>query len=79
MSDVLNADPQGLRWGWKPDPTQRHAKFVLSVDLPNGQVSFHSPVRHVGPDYEGEWDGERIIEFCESVLGGSGEPSASTD
>jgi hypothetical protein len=73
LSVVLNEDSQGLRWGWKPDPNQRHAKFLLYVDLPTGQCSFHSPMRHVGPDYGGEWDGEhgsetRIVEFCESVL-----------
>lgn len=73
LCNVLAADAQGLNWGWKIDPKQPRNKYVLYVDLPNGQCSFHSPDRHVGPDYNGEWDGERgsesrIIEFCESVL-----------
>ena len=48
-------------------------KWVLYVDLPNiGQVSFHSPERLAGPDYDGEWDGarlsaERIIRFSQMV------------
>lgn len=84
LSSVLVEDSQGMNWGWKLDPDQRHAKFVLYVELPTGQCSFHSPIRHVGPDYVGEWDGEHgsethIIQFCECVLAGSSEPSASTD
>ena len=75
MSSLLRIDPCGLTWGWKPDPSQPYAKFVVYVDLPNGQCSFHLVDRYAGPDYLGEWDGqqaseERIIEFCEMVLDG---------
>jgi len=43
------------------------------VDLPEGQVSFHSLARYAGPDYAGDWDGqrkseERILRFCDQVF-----------
>jgi hypothetical protein len=42
----------GFRWGWGIDkamaPDDPH-KNVLYVDIPTGQVSFHSPVRLAGP------------------------------
>ena len=64
----------GFAWGWKQDPTvlfDGEPSWVLYVDLPRfGQVSFHAPSRGEGPDYPGEWDGqrasaERIIQFCD--------------
>ncbi len=66
----------GIRYGWKADEKtlfDGKPSWVLYVDLPNGQVSFHSPARGEGPDYPGDWDGvkasaERVIAFCESVL-----------
>ena len=62
-----------IRWGWKIDPLQPHAKWVLYIDLPNGQVSFHSTERFGGPDYPAEFDGahasaDRIISFCNFVF-----------
>jgi hypothetical protein len=65
-----------VRWGWRPDPKQFYAPWVLYVDLPNGQVSFHSLDRGEGPDYPAEWDGQhaseqRILDYCEQVLHGS--------
>lgn len=62
----------GIRFGWKEDPGQEYHGWVLYVDLPQGQVSFHAATRGEGPDYPGEWDGqrrsaERIIEFCDAV------------
>jgi hypothetical protein len=64
-----------LRWGWKvdPSPINPHAKWVLYVDLPHGQVSFHSTERFGGPDYPAEFDGahasaDRIIRFCDFVF-----------
>ena len=62
-----------IRWGWKRDPLQAFAKWVLYVDLPSGQVSFHSIERFGGPDYPAEFDGshasaERIIAFCDFVF-----------
>ena len=66
-------------YGWKEDPETlfgERASWVLYVDLPQGQVSFHSPTRLDGPDYVGEWDGqrksaERILAFCDSVYAGA--------
>lgn len=69
-----------LRFGWKIDPLQDYAPWVLYVDLPLGQVSFHSLERGTGPDYPGVWDREsasesRIVAFCDDVLS---EVSGST-
>lgn len=60
-------------YGWKTDPNQEYHNQVLYVDLPTGQVSFHSATRGYGPDYQGDWDGlqesqSRIFEFCDQVL-----------
>ncbi len=62
----------GITFGWGRDEDQPLNKWVLYVDLPEGQVSFHSPERYNGPDYPGQWDGQRmseqrIIAFCGSV------------
>jgi hypothetical protein len=76
----LAAHPEtGITFGWKLDPKMvalhEAAKWVLYVDLPGGQVSFHNIKRHEGPDYPGEWDGvlnvsgQRIIDFCNRVIG----------
>lgn len=61
------------RWGWGLDPSQEDAPYVLYVDLPNGQISFHAVNRGEGPEYSGDWDREhaseaRIIRFAESIL-----------
>lgn len=64
----------GFPWGWKTDEDATHEnKWVLFCELPQGQVSFHSPVRHQGPAFSGVWDGkhvstERILGFTEQVL-----------
>lgn len=66
-----------LRWGWKKDPRTARFSWVLYVDLPPGQVSFHSEARYDGPDYPGDWDQQprmspqRIVSFCEKVLAGT--------
>lgn len=70
---LLEEDDCGLQWGWKPDLSQSYARQVLYVDLPVGQVSFHSTARFSGPDYPGDWDGEhkseqRILECADRVL-----------
>lgn len=62
-------------WGWKDDPHvtfDGEVSWVLYVDLPQGQVSFHCPHRGKGPFYLKEWDGahksaERILAFCDHV------------
>lgn len=76
----LDAASLSVTWGWKLDPGvtfQGKPSWVLYVDLPRfHQVSFHSPERFDGPDYRGEWDGEknrsawRILAFSGAVLGG---------
>jgi hypothetical protein len=61
-------------FGWKIDEQAEHQnRWVFYVELSTGQVSFHSPTRHEGPTFDGQWDGsgeseERIIRFCEEVL-----------
>lgn len=73
LHNELNRNSFGLCWGWGIDPAQKQNPNVLFVDLPNGQVSFHSPQRMSGPDYELPWYGQessedRIISFCQKVL-----------
>ena len=46
----LFAHPLGLRWGWKRDEGQAKHCWVLYVDLPTGQISFHAESRGAGPD-----------------------------
>lgn len=67
----------GMGWGWKQDPNtvfDNQPSWVLYIDTPHGQVSFHSPTRGVGPEYAGEWDGkrgltvQRVIDFATAVL-----------
>lgn len=64
----------GIRWGWKVDPKQAYHRWVIYVDLPTGQVSFHTSERGIGPDYLGEWDGcrdqgpTRICQYVQQVL-----------
>lgn len=65
----------GIAYGWKRDPLALTNPWVLYVDLPNGQVSFHSPTRGEGSDYAGEWDAmhaseQRILAFCDGVMHG---------
>lgn len=63
----------GIRWGWKEDLRATYHNQVLYIDLPNGQVSFHTDRRLEGPDYPGDWDGQhrsaqRIIIFADKIL-----------
>ncbi len=64
------------RWGWGEDREQPHHRFVLYVDLPSGQVSFHAAERGAGPDYPGHWDGardvaaDRILRWAASLVDG---------
>jgi hypothetical protein len=66
------ADPM-IPYGWKRDPNTPGFEWVLYVDLPQGQVSFHAATRGEGPDYPGEFCGqhlsaERIIDFCDAMF-----------
>lgn len=65
-----------VAWGWREDPAQDVHRHVLYVDLPTGQVSFHTGGRRQGPDYPGHWDGSglsalRIVRYCARVLDGA--------
>jgi hypothetical protein len=66
MSNLTNALTKhaefcGLTWGWGEDKVQEYHRWVLYIDLPNGQVSYHTDARGAGPDYHGKWDGERDV------------------
>jgi hypothetical protein len=75
---ILATEAESLKivYGWKQDPNVvfgENPSYVFYCEIPQGQVSFHSPTRGKGPDYAGEWDGthlsaERILAFCEAVL-----------
>ena len=73
---TTNAEAISMTWGWQKDHSQSYHSTVLYLDLPSGQVSFHTDQRGVGPDYPGEWDGlrgmsaERVCRFVASVLDG---------
>lgn len=76
LCEALEKDAHGLGivWGWKVDPEQEFHKWVLYVELPTGQVSFHAEERLAGGDYGGEWDGSRdsaarIVRWTAAVLG----------
>lgn len=77
LCDVLTQHAAHLHisFGWKQDERESFASWIIYVDLPNGQVSFHSPSRYAGPDYPGKWDGQhlscdRVLKFCDSVMEG---------
>jgi hypothetical protein len=61
LAEILakHAEECRLRWGWGNDPAQPHHCAVLYIDLPTGQVSFHTEARGAGPDYPDAWDGAR--------------------
>jgi hypothetical protein len=81
LCELLQADSRGLRWGWGRK-WAGYLQDVLYVDLPQGQVSFHSGLRFAGPDYPGRWDPTHpssrcVIEFCDQVSGYTPERAAS--
>jgi len=53
----LREKAHDLVWGWKRDRKEPVHCWVLYVELPTGQVSFHTEYRGHGPDFAGEWDG----------------------
>jgi hypothetical protein len=64
----------GITWGWKIDPAQEYHNWVLYVDTPVGQASFHAASRGKGPDYGGEWDRSSkseavVIRYVDLLLG----------
>ncbi len=64
-------------WGWGTDNKQTYHRFVLYVELLQGQVSFHTHARGVGPDFPGQWDGkagmsgQRACAYAASLFTGS--------
>ena len=73
LCDLLQANACGLPGLGIRRQKQFSAKCVLYLDLPIGQVSFHSTERFAGPNYPGEWDGEnkseqRILSFCDQLM-----------
>lgn len=66
----------GIGWGWGEDPKQEFHRWVLYVELPNGQVSFHTAERGAGPDAPRPWDGvlraspQRICSWAAQLLEG---------
>lgn len=48
-----------IPWGWGYDPEQPVFRWVLYVEIPTGQVSFHTLNSGDGPKYGKEWDGVR--------------------
>lgn len=72
LCEILSLDSCGLVWGWGKDK-DGYLDDVLYIDLPQGQVSFHSSERFKGPKYQFSWDcqhesEDRIVAFIESVL-----------
>ena len=69
-----HAEACGIAWGWGEDPEQPFHRWVLYVELPTGQVSFHGAARGPGPDYPRGWDGvpgqsaDRIVRWCARLL-----------
>jgi hypothetical protein len=67
----------GIPWGWREDPEKSVHRFVLFVELPTGQVSFHAALRGFGPNYPKEWDGmrgqapTRICLWISQILAGA--------
>lgn len=63
----------GITFGWKEDPAQEFYPWVLYIELPTGQASFHMPERGKGPDFAGEWDGlkdsaSHIVKYIDQVI-----------
>jgi hypothetical protein len=81
LCSCLSAHGKQLRikFGWKQDPDcvfGDKPSWVIYIDLPQGQVSFHSPTRLSPHGYRGKWDRERkseerVLAFCDAVWEGT--------
>lgn len=72
IAGCMSAFESSPVWGWKRDPATPGYEWVLYVELPTGQCSFHSPDRLNGPDFTGDWDSRipsqtAITRYCDSV------------
>lgn len=72
LCDILSFPESNVRWGWGKD-RKGFLADVLYVDLPCGQVSFHSTHRGHGPDYPGKWDcrqnsWKNVLKFGQEVI-----------
>lgn len=72
IAKQLNSIGNAIVWGWKRDPNTPGYEWVLYVNLPTGQCSFHSATRLDGPDFTGEWDSRiesrtAICRFCDTI------------
>jgi hypothetical protein len=86
LCDVLSrhAKDLGISWGWGEDTGTEGYAFVLYVELPAGQVSFHAPERGTGPSYGKPWDGlgisrDRILAYAQAILDGKPPPGPACD
>lgn len=75
---ISHGEKFGITYGWKEDPgiiiAGRRGGWIIYIDLPTGQCSFHLRLRGAGPDYSGEWDGMpltdiRILRYCDNLMG----------
>lgn len=69
---ILQRGNFGFSWGWREDAKSPGHPWVLYVDLPTGQCSFHTARRLEGPNYTRPWmpgDGSltAILAFCDSI------------
>lgn len=83
ICDLLESLGDTLNWGWGTDHTA-YCEHVLYIDLPTGQVSWHSPGKYSDKIYNDEWDGtpysrQRVVEFARNVLRGCGVPYDSAN
>lgn len=84
ISLILSEHDFGYPWGWKQDPKTKGYGWVLYVDLPTGQCSFHSKKPCGLKRYEGEWNGRReslrsILAYCNQVIEDHGYPRDRSD
>ncbi len=61
-------------WGWHRDDKTVGYPWVLYIDLPCGQASFHSSERLNGPDYHKPWrpgkgSDANVLAFCDIISG----------
>lgn len=72
-----HAPELGIVWGWGRDDRAVGFEWVLYVEIPTGQVSFHTSNRGEGPDYGKPWDGmkgesdSRICTWVGQILDGA--------